>query len=307
MKNEEDKDKVFKLIQQFLTDPPTLIWGSGATIPFGIPSMEELKKSLDIKEGGNLEEILSNLDDDEQLNQHKQKIFEIVNKKDLEIRKNVNKSTFQSLKKLIEVFYRAEPQNINIITTNYDCVMEYCLSYLGYPFSDGFSGREFSVFNEKLFKYKGHINLFKVHGSLRWTEIDGQCRYSNSNQNMKAIFPTKKKYEEGYKEPFRSLITKSDEIIQNSKSFLVIGFGFNDEHLTPKIRDKISEDSTPIVVVTKQATETCRDELRNAKKYIIVEQKPKKTLVSYLDKNENESRISFKGDYWRLENFVEII
>ena len=38
-----DIDALFKHIQDYLVNPPLVIWGSGATIGFGLPSMSDLK------------------------------------------------------------------------------------------------------------------------------------------------------------------------------------------------------------------------------------------------------------------------
>ena len=42
-KNNSRKTEIFRLIQKFLKKPPVIIWGSGATIPYGLPSMDDLK------------------------------------------------------------------------------------------------------------------------------------------------------------------------------------------------------------------------------------------------------------------------
>ena len=55
---------------------------------------------------------------------------------------------------MISKFYEAQPQNINIITTNYDCILEYALSKAGYNFTDGFTGRSLSSFNSDSFGKK---------------------------------------------------------------------------------------------------------------------------------------------------------
>jgi hypothetical protein len=34
------------MVQTFLKDPPLIVWGSGATIPFGLPSMEDLNAQI---------------------------------------------------------------------------------------------------------------------------------------------------------------------------------------------------------------------------------------------------------------------
>jgi len=42
----EEKEKVFTIIQNYLKKPPVVIWGSGATVPFGLPSMWSLNENI---------------------------------------------------------------------------------------------------------------------------------------------------------------------------------------------------------------------------------------------------------------------
>ena len=39
-------ETLYKSIQDFLTKPPVIIWGSGATVAYGLPSMEILNDVL---------------------------------------------------------------------------------------------------------------------------------------------------------------------------------------------------------------------------------------------------------------------
>gem|GEM_PF-4334017 len=49
-----------------------------------------------------------------------------------------DKSTkFHGIKLLIEKFVEAHPQVLNIVTTNYDRVLEYIMSFQGIPFTEG--------------------------------------------------------------------------------------------------------------------------------------------------------------------------
>ena len=60
----DKKDAIFRIIQKMLEKPPVIIWGSGATIPFGLPSMQDLNKTISEKvksfdgSNNNLEEEL---------------------------------------------------------------------------------------------------------------------------------------------------------------------------------------------------------------------------------------------------------
>ena len=147
--DQQKKDKAFKIIQKFLEDPPVIIWGSGATIPYGLPSMNDLKQALQsqdivsLEKSDNLETELGKIQDIEKINKIKTFIRSEVFKKDIECLKQSIKDInyFSAVNKLIEVFYEAHPQKMDIITSNYDRVLEYAISRLGYNYTDGFTGK----------------------------------------------------------------------------------------------------------------------------------------------------------------------
>lgn len=317
-----NKDKVFTLVQKFLKSPPVIIWGSGATIDYGFPSMEDLKKCLkselsleSLQPNSNLEAELGKIEDEGKINKIRNIIRDQILKKDMEcLKKSVqDPNHLNDIVKMIERFYLPHPQLINIVTTNYDCVLEYALSISNFDFSDGFTGRVLSKLKQETFKEKKNINIIKVHGSLHWSfDGVGVCRYLPFEDNFSylksaMLLPSKsRKYIESYKEPFRTLITKSDQIIEDAKSFLVIGFGFNDEHLTPKVDIKIKE-GTPIVIINKKATDSCRNKLDNAKKYCLLESdEEEKTQVSFKE-NGTAKKCNINDKYWRLGKFMEIL
>jgi hypothetical protein len=124
----------------------------------------------------------------------------------------------------------------------------------------------------------------------------------------KIITPSKKKYQETYCRPYRALIRESDNLIQNANSFLVVGFGFNDEHLTPEIRKKVN-NGTPIVLITRNVSESSLSELINAEKYMLFEQaKNNKTKVSYKKNSRSKKEeVELNGNFWELDKFMEIL
>ena len=303
---ESEDIELFEMVQEYLKPCPLIICGSGATIPFGMPSMNDLKDELKIKEEGNLEEILSNIDDQSKKGEYEKQIFSIVNKADYEFRIKLSgdRLVAQHLERLFNFFYATYPQVNNVITTNYDCVLEYILSKRDLPFSDGFTGKAFSCFSKSRFKTtKQHINLYKVHGSLRWYQ---DC-YSYDNKMMDAIFPTSEKYRLASIEPFRTLIHKSDNAIEGAKCFLAIGFGFNDEHLTPKI-EKAIQNNKGIVVIAKTATESCKNKLENSSKYMLIEAENETNTTKFsFKKGEKRGTKTLSGNYWEIKEFNKII
>jgi hypothetical protein len=316
---EEIKERVFTIIQNYLKTPPVIIWGSGATVPFGLPSMSTLNGILKDtvpefdKDCDNLEVELGKDKYHEVMPQIRNVIWHAISTVDNEVLQNLlvsNSDDFNGIKKLVEKISDAHPKVTNIITTNYDRILENVLSFYGIPFTDGFLGKELSLFDESLFSSKNIVNIVKVHGSLNWFDFGGEIRYLQNNIESSVpqiICPGKNKYQEAYKSPYRELIQKSDLFINSADSFLVVGFGFNDEHLTPRIKSKIKK-GTPIVVITKIISETCLTELESAEKYVLLEDDgDNKTKVTVKERNSEKQIIILEGNFWSLNKFVEII
>lgn len=317
------KDETYKLIQKFLQDPPVVIWGSGATIDYGLPSMNDLNDALKKKyayfdkNNTNLEEELGKDKYEPYLSEIRKTIWECIAEKDNSLLNDIlnNFKQYTGIKLLIEKFSAPYPNIFNIITTNYDRVLENILVSNNFAFTDGFSGRILSLFDEELFinnsnkkSKNSFVNLIKVHGSLNWFNINGETRYySNDNTYEPTIIPPgKNKYKQAYSEPYRSLIQISDKTIKSSKSILVIGFGFNDEHITPRITEQIKK-GVPIVILTKELTKTTKEQLKNASYYLALEEGDLgKTRITYKEKSSDTVKIDeFDGFLWQLNNFME--
>jgi SIR2-like protein len=321
MKNQVDiQENIFNIVQTFLKNPPLIVWGSGATIPFGLPSMRDLNEVLKKKIDGfntsndNLEIELGKDKYQDKMPQIKKIIWEKVNQADISVLERIisnNTIEFNGIKLLIEKFIEAHPKVVNIVTTNYDRVLEHIMSYHNFPYTDGFNGKILSIFDESEFKNKEIINLIKVHGSLSWFDVNGEIRFLSSiskDEAPKIIAPGKNKYKEAYSSPYRELIQKADGIIKTASSFLVIGFGFNDEHLTPKIKAKVKK-GTPVVLITKKVSGSSYEELKDAEKYILFEEsESRKTKVIYKENRTTDKiEIELEGDLWQLNNFMEIL
>lgn len=317
---EEQKENIFKIVQAFLKNPPLVVWGSGATISFGLPSMwnlnEKLKEVIEDFDSNNdnLEVELGKEKYKDIMPEIKQAIWQEVNNADKAVLNKItsnNTTDFEGIKLLIEKFLEAHPQVLNIVTTNYDRVLEYTMSYNGVHYTDGFNGKVLSSFDENLFKPKNIVNLIKVHGSLNWFNVDEEIRYVNSCFDgliPYIIAPGKNKYQEAYNSPYRELIQKADNTIKEASSFLVVGFGFNDEHLTPKIKSQVKK-GVPIVLITKQVTESTLEELKDAEKYIFIEEASnEKTRITYKANKSDQVQIEeLEGNFWQLNQFIEIL
>ena len=315
------KEDFYKVVQGILKTPPVIIWGSGATIPYDLPSMwtlnESIKDKFDFYDSSalNLEEELGKSKYEPYLDDIKDLIWDEVAVKDRLVLEEISKGQFekyQGLKELAAKFIAPHPGLLNIITTNYDRLLEYAFSYSGIDYTDGFNGRIFSKFDTKNFKEKGMVNLFKVHGSLNWFQIKDEAKFQSERiveSKPLIICPGKSKFEQALTVPYRDILIKSDEAINKASAFLAIGFGFNDKHLTPKVISKV-KDGAPIVVVTKEVTDTCKEELNSAREYVLIEDAGNnQTRVTYKKNHPEsyESILEVEGDYWSLNEFLNII
>ena len=315
-------DHIFSTIQEFLKNPPVIIWGSGATIPFNLPSMVQLNNVLREKIEGfnitneNLENELGKDEYKEKMPEIRRVVWDTVNQADKQVHERLSQGNFDDLepiKNMIEKFRDCHPKVVNIITTNYDRILEYTMAYHTIPFTDGFSGRDFSIFSDTKFQERDLVNLIKVHGSLNWFKIANSVRFLSGHSECCEpiiICPGKNKYQEASQIPYRDLIQKSDNLIRKASSFLVVGFGFNDEHLTPKIKERVNA-GTPLVLVTRGVTESCKREMAQAKKYVFLQkfkESENKTLVAIKKGKEMEieERV-IDGNYWQLKQFMEIL
>lgn len=156
-----DKDKIFNFVQKAVSTPPLILVGSGGSAPYGLPSMTELGNhlvnSLDIKyktdyswnrfyenlsNGQDLETALSDIPlSDGIIEDIRIETWNLISKKDLILFRDVifNNKTID-IGRLIKKFYQAHPKCVNVITTNYDRVIEYACDSLKLPICTGFSG-----------------------------------------------------------------------------------------------------------------------------------------------------------------------
>ena len=87
-----------------------------------------------------------------------------------------------------------------------------------------------------------------------------------------------------------------------------MGFGFNDEHITPLV-GKRTKSGIPIVVVTMKVSPTTEMELRQAKKVIYVEADTDltKSRIRIIENGSTILNTVLDGDFWKLNSFMEIL
>lgn len=327
---------IIKFIQNCTSLIPTIVLGSGFSAAFGIPGMYELSRYLidnvcpdfnekeqwhkfkvELEKGTDLERALHLVDMPTSLEEKiVLKTKELIFEKDIRIRRQVVlKEINMPLSNLLKFFNTATTPNIKIVTTNYDRLAEYATDLANLTQYSGFEGQYMKKFNKRLKKISksdNSVEILKVHGSLDWyrsteSEVLSLPDDFKINTELKPVMvtPGKGKYLHTHDDPFRSLITRVDEVFEEAKSIIIVGFGFNDFHIQPKLVNKMRDSKTPILIISKSLTPQARTFIKdnkNAKILGIEEHENGAKIISPASPD-----IIIKEPIWELKEMLNII
>lgn len=326
-----EREAVFNCVQRLVIDVPLILIGSGSSAPYGLPSMYELGQGLltalntryeenpswalfrsNIQEGQDLETALEKIAlPPELLDDIRKETWHIVSKKDIELYYRVLFGNEKiSLARLIKKFYQAHPQCVNILTTNYDRVIEYACDSVQIPLNTGFSG-VYSKYYTGEFSRKNAVNLVKVHGSLDVFKDAHDVAVSVPLQNCipvglksEIVTPGISKFQAVLRGTSRQLLNESDRLIGQATSYLCIGYGFNDEQIQENIIASI-RIGKPMVVVTKTISEHAAHLLaNNATNFVSIQCGKEPNTTEFCI---NRDIIVLEGNFWSVNGFMQII
>lgn len=338
------KEALLKHLQSWTNNVPLIVLGSGASVPFNLPSMRSLgdyiKKNISFTDAkdiaqferfkslfdknGDLESTLLQLKLRENvLNQIVFKTWEIVNKADIEAYEQlINRTIDFPLANLTEYLLSTTGKKLSIITTNYDRLAEYAGSFANAVISTGYSQNYIGHFSKNINSnnlanlkgYKGLVNIWKVHGSLDWFQtfeeenIQLPLRHTIPlNHKPSIVTPGLSKFSETHNEPYRTIFTQADTEMELANGFLCIGYGFNDKHVQPKLINQI-KNSKPIIVITKELTPKTKSSIinNNCKHYILMEEANGTDTRVYSSLFTGEYIIP-NVNYWNLTEYLKLI
>ncbi|AYW66803.1 TPA: SIR2 family protein [Pseudomonas aeruginosa] len=140
-----------------------------------------------------------------------------------------------------------------VFTTNYDRCFEEAGRQGRYVVIDGFSHTSPPTFDAVHFTYDivrrskesdtqdfipNVFHLYKLHGSIDWTrdETTGEIYKWPGTDRPLLIYPRNSKYELAFEQPYLEMIAAFQAALREPNTGLVvIGFGFNDNHLAEPI------------------------------------------------------------------------
>lgn len=273
-------DSLKASLQQHFTDGLVAVVGSGLSCAEGLPGMGELATYLEatieaelsqvdrerwrelapvINEVGLEAALLSAPPTPTLEGAIVEKTVELITQREREVIAEVFTKT-RTLRFTRLLKHVLKPTSgLPVVTTNYDRLIEIAAEEAGLGVNTLFHGQFAGSLNEKesklsflnevelkgkavRYRYRPHVNVLKPHGSLDWYHRDGKpVRYAGDLPLPRLIItPGLNKFRNGYESPFDRHRERANEAIDRASRFLIIGYGFNDDHLethlTPRIK-----------------------------------------------------------------------
>ena len=142
-------------------------------------------------------------------------------------------------------------ENLQIITTNYDLIIEEYCGHTTKEYINGFTRRTSppkGIWNNDWnLKSQDAIHYIKLHGSINWHDEDnngkiveiGAPGVRNSKQDI-MIMPTLGEKDYG-RMPFCQLLERFENVLKEVDLLVVIGFSYRDEKLNEIIKKELKE------------------------------------------------------------------
>lgn len=171
------------------------------------------------------------------------------------------------------------PSGLTIVTTNYDRLVEIAAEEADLGADTMFTGRFAGQLNENesrmsfcrgitmkprraaSLQFRQRAIVCKPHGSLDWYARNGRPVFyagELTGVSRLIITPGHNKFRNGYESPFDHHRSKANEAIDRASRFLVLGYGFNDDHLETHLSPRIRAGK-PTLMLTHSLSAVARD------------------------------------------------
>jgi len=350
----KDTDEVLAKLQEFLRTKPILLIETGLSVSMGLPGMGELTECLKSDmpkrcegnsklidewnaclasiEAYGLEDGLGRCTvSQELLNLIIETTAICIDQKDTQFKRHListSRKSFPLAKLIKHIIDSLSPGSpcLNIITSNYDHLIEYACDVYGIHCCTGFSGAHLQRFShENLvcdlysltvipdkrttkqdYRKQKQVRLLKPHGSLKWQQIGSetfQCSETIENATRVIITPGLTKYKVSLTDPIMNCHREmANHSVRNANSIMVIGYGFNDSHLQTVLTERLNQGMNGLIV-TRHLSHSAKMIVRDYPNIIALEESKAGLTTWYYQKNSGE----IPGKLWSIEEFVEKI
>ncbi|MFB4158962.1 SIR2 family protein [Geomicrobium sp. JSM 1781026] len=297
--------KIAAYIEEAISVNPLLVIGSGSSCGAGLPGMHQLSKHLQENIVGHTgddlaiwKEISRSLDKGLDLETALQSVSDIS----VSLTSSIVEQTWACIAKdekrammkismgedicgfvkYFKKYLHTKNKVLNVVTTNYDQLVEFSASVAGLQYWDGFNTgsvaypKQYNDFQARVKEIKNkridkicHVKVYKPHGSLSWFKTNhGQfvnlsnIGYSDlpllreNNMNPAIVTPGIGKYLETHQQPYNNIMAEMTNSIQETKSVIFYGFGFNDIHIQGSFTSLLANTSTLKVILSKSLSES---------------------------------------------------
>jgi len=215
---------------------------------------------------------------------------------------------------------------LTIVTTNYDRLVEISVEEAGFGADTMFVGRFAGKFNENESKlsfcrnvtlkrsrrtaeliYGPRVLICKPHGSLDWyVRDDHPVFYAGdlSDATRLIITPGYNKFRNGYESPFDHHRSRANQAIDNASRYLVLGYGFNDDHLQTHLMPNI-KGGKPTLMLTRSLSSKARQMALTCANIIALEQAKKDGDSGTKVIIEQKEHFLPGSGIWEVNSFVK--
>jgi len=182
---------------------------------------------------------------------------------------------------------RVRDSRLKLFTTNYDLCFEIAAGKQGLVMLDGFSFTQPRQFDPRFFLYdivrrpstgddigtplEGVFHMYKLHGSVNWSrKADNEIvvEQDPSPNSACLIYPARGKYQQSYVQPHLELISQYFSVLREPNTCLiVIGFGFNDDHLSEPILAAVRTNPHLRLIVVNPSADSLTQQSFEQNKY----------------------------------------
>lgn len=337
-----DYEALVSFVQGQFTDGLALVIGAGLSAAEGIPGMTalathlinnagslaepdasvwaEIKKALDAGEG--LEAALLKHQPTNTLEVWiAQETSKLLMPKEREVVSDVlcGKRTLRLTTFLAKVLKPAT--GLPILTPNYDRLIEVACEMAGFHVDTTAIGHYAGAFDHtrscmgscRGITKRGKITVLdhfpraivlKPHGSFDWYKVGNEARRCSLDLEAERLIitPGLNKYRAGYNAPFDKHRELANEYIERSSHLLVVGYGFNDDHLQMHLVKQI-EKGTPTLILNQSLSPEVENLIMNSHSCVCLSERKATTGVVITTKG---GYVEHDGpDLWDLGVLVE--
>ncbi len=332
-------ETVIQLAQKCLQESPVIVLGSGHSAAYGISGMGGLKSHLlaNVKPGPTTQEqeawnglkVALQTDDLETALQKvaipASLLADVIHQtrglilsEDLAVFERIaTGETTPALVRLYRHLFNSTNHSLSVVTTNYDRIAEYAADLAHFCHYTGFTGHHLGFFDSVDDARRRLINgrlveVWKVHGSLDWfadsrgvvIALPGRIEPPKGLTPL-LVTPGSTKYEATHQEPFRSIMHHADAALVSGRSYLCVGYGFNDIHIQPKLVERVRHQSTPLVILARTLTNSARTFVAESCKSSFLAFERADTATRVYSQEHPEGIELPSTSLWQLDRFLD--